>query len=302
MVYYGGMNDGFTNYLTDTITDLFREGGFFYENGAGILTILVVVYLLRKFAMIIISRLVRRAIKPNKFRTRTEEIQREDTLISVIGTSVRVGLWVVAGLLLLGEAGVDIGPLLAGAGVAGVALGFGAQSLVKDFLAGMFILVENQYRVGDVVSVNGKVSGVVEKISLRETVLRDLDGMVHHIPNGYIEFATNMTMEFANVNLDVGVGYDTDLDGLEVLINEVGSTMAKDEVWKDRILEAPQMLRVDSFAESAIVVKITGKTAPMKQWDVTGELRKRLKKAFDKAGIEIPFPQRVLHEPKKTKK
>ncbi len=251
--------------------------------------------------MVIIRRLVKRGIRPDKFKTAGEEKQREDTLVSVIGASVRVGLWIVAGLMLMGEFGVNIAPLLAGAGVFGVALGFGAQSLVKDFLSGIFIIVENQYRVGDVIEVNGTISGVVEHIDLRQTVLRDLDGRAHHIPNGFIDYATNMSMEFANVNLDIGVGYGTDLDKLELIINRVGSELANEEVWKDKITSAPQFLRVDAFADSAIVVKITGRTAPLKQWSVTGELRKRLKKAFDKEGIEIPFPQRVIHEaPKKS--
>lgn len=299
VVILGGMD--FTTYMTDSIAGLFREGGFIYEHGAALLTILILIYVVRKFAMVVVGRLVRRAIKSHHYQSHTEERQREDTLTSVINTTIRVGLYVLAGLMLLGEAGVNIAPLLAGAGVVGVALGFGAQSVVKDFLSGAFIIIENQYRVGDVVSINGTVSGMVEKISLRETVLRDLDGMVHHIPNGYVEYATNMTMEYANVNLDIGVGYDTDLDKLELLINEVGSELAKDDTWRTRIFDAPSMLRVDNFGDSAIVVKITGKTAPMKQWEVTGELRKRLKKAFDKAGIEIPFPQRTLHEYKPAK-
>lgn len=274
---------------------------FIEEHWVATLLTLLALYLLRKFAMIIVSRLVRRAIRPDHYKTKAEEKQREDTLISVLGASIRVGIWIVGALLILGILGVNIAPLLAGAGVLGVALGFGAQSLVKDFLSGIFILVENQYRVGDVVSINGTVTGQVKHVSLRETSLRDLDGVVHHIPNGFIDFASNMTMEYANVNLDIGVGYGTDLDKLEVLINRVGSALAKDEVWADKIIESPQFLRVDEFADSAIIVKITGATAPMKQWSVTGELRKRLKNAFDEEGIEIPFPQRVLHEAPKPK-
>lgn len=264
--------------------------------------ILAAIYCVRKFAMILVSRLVRRAIRTGKYPTRAEEKQREDTLIAVFSTSIRVGLWIIGGLMLLGVFGVNIGPLLAGAGVLGVALGFGAQSLVKDFLSGAFIIVENQYRVGDVVSINGTIAGVVEHVSLRETALRDLDGVLHHIPNGFIDYASNMTMEHANINLDMRVGYGTDLDKLEVLINRVGSDMAKSEVWQKDIIEPPQFLRVNDFTESAIVVKIVGTTAPMKQWAATGELRKRLKNAFDKEGIEIPYPQHVVHEAPKSKK
>ncbi len=274
---------------------------FIQEHWLGAFITLTAIFLTRKFAMIIVARLVRRAIRPDAYKTVAEERQREDTLISVIGATIRVGLWIIGGLLLLGVLGVNIAPLLAGAGVLGVALGFGAQSLVKDFLSGLFILVENQYRVGDVININGVISGQVKHVSLRETALRDLDGVVHHVPNGFIDYASNMTMEYANVNLDIGVGYNTDLDELELIINRVGSELAADENWKEKILEAPQLLRVDAFGESAIVVKITGATAPMKQWAVTGELRKRLKKAFDKAGIEIPFPQRVVHQAQSLK-
>lgn len=282
---------------------MFNEPRSFIEaHWVATLLTLFALFLFRKFAMLIVSRLVKRAIRPDHYKTKAEEKQREDTLISVIGASIRVGVWIVGGLLLLGILGVNIAPLLAGAGVLGVALGFGAQSLVKDFLSGVFILIENQYRVGDIVSINGTITGQVRHVSLRETSLRDLDGVVHHIPNGFIDFASNMTMEYANVNLDVGVGYGTDLDKLEVLVNRVGSELAKDETWADKIIESPQFLRVDEFADSAIIIKITGAVAPMKQWSVTGELRKRLKAAFDKEGIEIPFPQRVLHEAKTSSK
>ena len=203
-------------------------------------------------------------------------------------------------MLILSELGVDIGPLLAGAGIAGVALGFGAQSMVEDYLSGMFIILENQFRVGDVVRINNedRISGVVEHITVRQTVLRDLDGMVHHIPNGEIKVATNMTMEYSSINLDVGVGYDTDIDKLEKLVNEVGIELLKDTDWKDKIIEAPKFERVDEFGDSAIIIKILGTTQPMEQWKVTGELRRRLKKAFDKNNIEIPFPQRTIHKAK----
>ncbi|MDZ7786366.1 MAG: mechanosensitive ion channel family protein [Candidatus Saccharibacteria bacterium] len=273
------------------------------DHGLNILIILAAAYVARKFVMVFVTRLIRNAIQRGNYKTITDEKLREDTLIGILGTALRVAIWVVAGLLLLSEFNVEIGPLLAGAGIAGVALGFGAQSMVANFLSGIFIILENQYRVGDVVQINQGVAGIVEELTLRTTVLRDLDGMQHHIPNGEITLATNMTMEFANVNLNVGVGYDTDLDKLERIINEVGSKMAKEEPWDQKIMEVPAMLRVDNFGDSSIDVKITGKTKPMQQWAVTGELRKRLKKAFDKNGIEIPFPQRVMHEaPKPAKK
>lgn len=250
-----------------------------------------VVHLANKF----IGRVVRRTVRQGKYRTKHDEKQREDTLTSIATTAVKVVVFAVALFMILGEVGLNIGPLLAGAGVVGVALGFGAQSMVKDFLAGVFIIAENQYRVGDVLQVNQGVAGVVEHVSLRTTVIRDLSGMVHYIPNGNIELATNMTMDFAQVDQNIGVGYDTDLTKLEKIINQVGEDMAKDEDWKELVLEPPTMLRVDDFADSAIIVKVISKTAPSRQWEVKGELLKRLKVAFDKAGITIPYPQRVVH-------
>ena len=269
------------------------------SSGLSILLILVVARLMHHFSMIAVKKFVKRTVKSDNFKTEKDREQRIDTLLSTSNALLRVIIWLVASLLIVSELGINIAPLLAGAGIAGVALGFGAQTIVKDYLSGFFILAENQYRVGDVVELNQIVSGVVELVTLRETVLRDLDGMVHHMPNGEITLATNMTMEYANVNLDIGVGYDTDIEKLEKVINDIGVKLANDPGWKDKIFEAPQFLRVDNFADSAIEVKITGKTAPMQQWAVTGELRKRLKIAFDKNGITIPFPQRVIHTEKK---
>jgi len=282
--------------MIDSIVD------FAKDHALNVSIILVIAYTFRTFSNVVIRRVIRRTLRPESFKTERDEKQREDTLISTVGAGVRVAIWIFTGLLLLAEIGVDIAPLLAGAGIAGVALGFGAQSMVKDFLAGLFILVENQYRVGDIIQINRDVAGTVERVTLRTTILRDLDGMVHVIPNGVIEIATNMTMDFANVNLDIGVGYESDIDKVEKVVNEVGSELAKDEVWGPKIKQPPTFNRVNEFADSSIVVKITGRTEPMQQWAVTGELRRRIKKAFDKAKIEIPFPQRVIHNPESKPK
>ena len=255
-----------------------------------------------QFSLNIISNIIRRSIRPDKFKSVREEKLREDTLISILNATLKISVVIIAIMLVMTEVGIEIAPLLAGAGVAGVALGFGAQSMVKDYLAGMFIIMENQYRVGDIVRINNedRVAGVVERLTVRQTVLRDLDGMVHHIPNGEITVATNMTMEFSKINLDIGVGYSTDLDKLEKIVNDVGIELMKDKDWKEKIIEVPKFERVDDFGDSAIIVKILGKTQPTEQWAVAGQMRKRLKKAFDKNGIEIPFPQRTIHQTKKT--
>ena len=199
--------------------------------------------------------------------------------------------------MVIEEFGVSIGPLLAAAGVAGLALGFGGQYLIRDLISGLFIITENQYRIGDVVSFDGD-SGSVEDITLRMTTLRDLNGTVHHIPHGEIKRVSNLSKSFARVNLDISVSYNSKLENVINVVNRVGKELAEDDKFKNSIIKAPEFLRVDDFADSAIIIKILGDTKPLKQWEVTGELRKRLKLAFDEAGIEIPFPQRVIHQAK----
>lgn len=281
--------------MLDSVTQFAKEHAF------NVFVILATTFILRRFAMLFIKQLIRQTIKPEMFKTLQDEKQREKTLVSTIDAGVRAGLWIITGLLLLAELGINIAPLLAGAGIAGVALGFGAQSMVRDFLSGIFVITENQYRVGDVIRINNEVSGKVEKVTLRQTVLRDLDGMVHHIPNGEVRLATNMTMEFANVNLDIPISYESDIEVVEKIVNQVGEELAIDPEWRDDILEAPKFLRINDFASSAMIIKITGKTAPMMHWGVTGELRKRLKIAFDKNNITIPYPQQVIHQAKVRK-
>ena len=196
--------------------------------------------------------------------------------------------------MLLSEINLDIAPVLAGAGIVGVAIGFGAQSLIKDIISGLFIIWDNQYRVGDVVKI-ADTTGEVEEISLKRTVLRDLSGTVHFIPNGEIKVASNFTRGWARVNLNVSVGYNEDLDRVIAVINRVGNEMAIDPRWSSLILKPAQVLWVDNFGDSGIDIKITGDTKPLQQWAVTGELRLRLKKAFDDAGIEIPWPHTKVY-------
>lgn len=268
----------------------------FNQHALAVIGIILFAYVGRKILLNLIVRVVRKSVRAhNKLADVEEDEKREKTIIDILRTALNIAIWILAGLMVLEEFGVNTAPLLAGAGIAGVALGFGAQSIVKDALNGLFIIFENQYRVGDVVMVNNETAGVVEKITLRETVLRDLDGMVHHVPNGFIETATNMTMEFANVNIDIGVSYSSDIKKVEDVINEVGIKMTQDKDWKDSIIEAPAFLRIDDFADSAITVKILGKTTADKRWAVAGEFRRRLKNAFDENNIEIPFPQMVIH-------
>lgn len=206
-------------------------------------------------------------------------------------------LIVLAILMILQEFGLKIGPILAGAGIVGVAVGFGGQYLIKDVITGLFMILENQYRIGDVVKIDG-TGGVVQDITLRKTTLRDMDGTVHHINHGSIVLVSNQSKDFARVNIEIGVAYDTDLEHLIKVIDSTGMELAEDPFFKQSIISPPKFLRVQEFADSAIIVKILGDTRPLKQWEVAGELRKRLKIAFDREGIEIPFPQTVIHKAK----
>ena len=228
-----------------------------------------------------------------KGRDEEEIQQRVDTLASVFTAGGRVIIVLVTLLTLMPLAGISIGPLLAGVGILGLAVGFGAQSLVKDIISGLFILLDDQYSKGDVVTVGG-ISGLVEDVGIRRTVLRDLDGIVHYIPNGEIAVASNFTQEYSRVNLNVGVSYSEDLDHVMRVIDRVGEEMAADPKWGPSIISPPKSLRVDNLGDSGIEIKVVGDTKPIKQWEVMGELRKRLKKAFDDEGIEIPYPHRVM--------
>jgi small-conductance mechanosensitive channel len=275
-----------------------KSGPWFFSQGLKIIVILIGAYLVRRFIGIVVDKIIRRAVVADKFLTPEAEKKREDTLINVFEGTLKAIIWAVVILMVIAELGVNIGPLLAGAGVIGLAIGFGAQSLVRDFFTGLFIILENQYRVADVICVDDKC-GVVEDINLRTTIIRDIDGTVHYIPNGEIKKVSNLSKEFARVHLNIGIAYDTNLEKAIRIVNQVGQELAKDPEWQAHITKAPQFLRVDEFADSAVIIKILGETRPLKQWDVTGELRKRLKIAFDKQAIEIPFPQRVIHQAKK---
>jgi small conductance mechanosensitive channel len=269
--------------------------------GVKVLVIVLVAVLLEKFLQSIVSGIVRSSIDRERYSSEREERLRERTIISLVTAVARIAVIGIALLIVLSELGVEIGPLLAGAGVAGFALGFGAQNLIKDFIAGIFIVLENQYRVGDIIKVKG-VGGRVIKLTTRITVLRDLDGNVHYIPNGSIEQATNLTMEYAKINMDISVSYESDLDKVKDVVNDVGLELSKDEEWKDYITDAPYFARVSALGDSAVIIKIFGKVLPAKQWAVEGELRKRLKMAFDKNNIRIPYPQLTIHQAKKLAK
>ncbi len=260
-------------------------------HGIKIVVILIGAGIFIRIIKIFIEKAIRKLIKPDQVAKDPEaEKKREDTLIRIFNSTVSVFIWAVAFMMILSEFGINAGPLIAGAGVMGIAIGFGAQYMIRDFLAGLFIMLENQYRVGDVIEIAG-IGGKVEDITLRKTVLRDIDGVVHHVPNGEIKVASNKAQEFSRVHLQLGVAYKEDIDRGSSVLNQVCKEMAEDEQWKDSITKTPEVLGIDDFAESSVVIKVLGETLPLKQWGVARELRKRIKIAFDKENIEIPFPQ-----------
>jgi len=267
---------------------------WFLEHGAKLLVILVVGVGLWFALRELLPPLVRRTIVRTKGESKEGIKKRTDTLIAVLMGAGKIIIAVVIVFMLLSELDIPIGPALAGLGIAGIAVGFGAQYLIRDLIAGIFILLENQYRVGDVAKI-ADTTGLVEAITLRKTVLRDLDGIVHHIPNGEIRVASNYTRHFARVNLNISVAYGTDLDHAISVINRVGQELAADENWSKLIISAPQVLRVQKLGDSGIELKIVGDVKPLQHWAVTGELRLRLKKAFDEEGIEIPWPHLKLY-------
>jgi len=220
--------------------------------------------------------------------------QRVQTLTGVLGTIVVVIVWFIVALMSLGQVGINIGPLLAGAGVIGLAIGFGAQNLVRDLVTGFFLILENQIRVGDVAVING-TAGAVERITFRTVILRDLSAVVHIFPNGAIQTLSNRTKDWSAYVIDVGVAYKEDTDRVVEVMRRVGEELRAVSEYGSVMLEPIEVLGVDDFADSAVIIKARFKTQPLKQFFVGREYRRRLKKAFDAEGIEIPFPHRTLY-------
>lgn len=242
-----------------------------------------------------INPLIRVAVREQmKYEPEEEIDQRIDTLSHVTYRTLLLVVVIVTGIIMLTEAGINVAPLIAGFGLVGLAVGFGAQSLVKDMINGLFILIDNEYSKGDVVTIAG-TTGIVEDLNLRRTVLRDIDGTVHHVPHSSIDVSSNWTKEYSRIHLNVGVAYESDLPHVIEVINRVGNEFAEDPEFAPKIRSAPQVLRVDNFGDSSIDIKILGETVPLEQWSLMGQFRIRLKKAFDDEGIVIPYPQRTLH-------
>ncbi len=239
----------------------------------------------------LLNKLVRRLEKladDGDPATQSELEKRAATLGRILRQAIGVFVWGTAAMLVLSELGISIGPILAGAGIAGIAVGLGAQTLVKDVIGGFFILLENQFRVHDVIGVAG-VSGKVEAINLRTTLLRDAEGRVHVIPNGAISVVTNYTREWSVAVLDVGVPYGEDMDRVLSVLRRVGDGLEQDPVFGKKLLQKFEYPGIETFGEWAVVVRMSVRTLPQERWDVAREVRARVKKAFDESGIEIPF-------------
>jgi small conductance mechanosensitive channel len=223
--------------------------------------------------------------------------QRVDALVAVTSSFITVALWALAVMMVLGAIGIDLGPLIAGAGIAGVAIGFGAQSIFRDLFSGALMLLEDQFGVGDIIDV-GPASGVVESVSLRVTRIRSVDGTAWHVPNGEIRRVGNMSQVFSRAVVDVGVSYDTDLDLAIDTLREVADEVAADQEFASKITTTPEVWGVERLGESSVDVRLVVTTLPAEQWSVGRELRKRIKQRFDRVGIDIPFPQVTVTYPR----
>lgn len=245
--------------------------------------------LFRRFVV----RLLRRAVLRTAILRKEDEslaIRRADTLAATVNWAFAIVLTFLGTGLVLSQLGLNVSALIASVGVVGIAIGLGAQTLVKDLVNGLFILLEDQYGVGDVVQVAG-VSGLVIEINPRRTVLRDLDGNVHVVPNSAITIATNMTRGFSRINVDFAVAYEEDIDRVTEVVNDVCRELSEERA--SDIIDPPKVLRVDALAASGVVVKVVGDVKPFMQWELMGELRRRVKTRFDIEGIEIPYPHQT---------
>ena len=284
--------------MPDSYVTSFIERWFEWSTTSGLRVLIISVVMVLGLA--IVKRAMDRFQKVYEGTLPTEaQVKRATTLTHVIRDVGRVAILVMGGMMIMSEVGVDLKPILAAAGLGGLAIGFGAQSLVKDVITGFFILLEDSIRVGDVVEIAG-VGGVVEEVKLRTVTLRDLSGNVHVVPNGVIDKVKNMTKVYAFYLFEVGIAYREDVDEVMGVLHDIAEELRRDPQFAEDILEPLEMLGVDQFADSAVIIKCRIKTRPIKQWRVGREMNRRIKKTFDAKGIEIPFPHQTIYwgEPK----
>ncbi len=301
---------------------LARLADWLIDRPLNILLILAVAWVLTRVAKRALTRLVRRLVAPDREAVRQRlkalGVDRPELLVaqgpddldaqerlaaqrearaasisSVLTNTVMIAIWTIAFIMILGELGLDLAPMIAGAGIAGVALGFGAQSLVKDFISGLFMLMEDQYGIGDYIDL-GEAVGTVEKVALRTTTLRAVDGTVWHVPNGEILRVGNKSQHWSTAVVDIDVAYDTDLQAARALVEATATEMCSSDEWRSDVLDEPNVLGVETLGADGITIRMIVKTAPGAQWALQRALRQALKASFDQAGIEIPFPQRTM--------
>ncbi len=303
--------------VTDGDDTLAAMADWFVDRPLRIVVVLALAWVVSRIARRVVRRIVRQVVAPDHGATlaRLDRLgvpgtgliddRRDDpiaesrrqaralSISNVLGSTIGVGVWTIAGITALGIVGIELGPLIAGAGIAGVALGFGAQSLVRDCIAGLFMLMEDQYGIGDVVDL-GEAVGTVERITLRATVLRALNGTVWHVPNGEVRRVGNLSQLWSVAVIDVDVAYDTDIAAARRIIEATARAVCSDPAFAASIIEEPTVLGVESLGADGITIRLTVKVEPGTQWALQRAVREELKRAFDNAGVEIPFPQRTL--------
>ncbi len=258
-----------------------------------ILSIFVTAWVIRHMAAEAFNHIIKHAVRADVYPTKADREKRIRTLHSLANGIIRLIVYVVATILIIGEINPRLTTaLFASAGLIGVSFGFGAQSLIRDLVSGIFIIIENQYRIGDEVTLTGNggigtVDGIVEDLSIRTTVLRDLGGNVHHMPNGNIGMTSNKTLGYSRINENIEVALNTDLSKLEKIIDEVGEELAKDPELESKVLEPPHLASVKGFTEDGVIVRVSAKTSPASQWRVRSEFYKRLKQALIKNKIKL---------------
>jgi small conductance mechanosensitive channel len=293
------MSNVTSKFLNPAFLDQFIT--WFMTSGVRIILIMIGALVVLKFSYIVIGRIEKLiAGREREFIAAIETEKRLKTLGNLLRKVALIAVLIISLMMILREVGMDIAPIIAGAGIVGLAVGFGAQNLVRDIISGFFILLENQIRVGDVGIING-TGGLVEEINLRTIVIRDLEGTVHIFPNGTIETLSNRSKGWSRYVVDVGVAYKENVDDVMKVLSEIGEGLSKDEHFGPLILETLQILGVDDFGDSQVTIKCMIKTLPLKQWDVGRELRRRIKNTFDEKGIEIPFPHLSLYSGEASK-
>ncbi len=263
-------------------------------SGVTVVVIVIAAWLITRLTSRLIASSVNRRLQRITDLPEEDRQKRVETVSGTLNRVVKIVIWLIAGMTIMAEFGVSIAPIIAGLGIGGLALAFAAQNIVRDYLHGFLIVTEDWYRVGEAARIAG-TAGLVTAVNLRTTVLRDGDGTLHQIPNGQITMASNMTREFARINFNVEVGYSEDLDRVMDVINDECEKFKADPEWTEILLNTPSAVRVENLGASGVEIKVMGDTKPMSRVGAMGELRKRLKNRLDAEGIDIPFPQTVVH-------